>query len=399
MRPVLLKLGPWEPWQLGIVFVALVAASLLWRRVERRLDPTAAERRFSWPLTLGGCAAGAVALYLLVNRFAPVEVKSYGVMLLIAFTAGLWWLGRNAGEHGLQLPDIIDLGLTLLIGGVVGARGLYVLLEWGEYAKNPHTVVNVWEGGLSFHGGVLGAILAGLIYCAIKRFPFVLLADLCAAPLALGYSFARIGCFLNGCCQGGPTNLPWGVCFPATTPPGETPVPMQPTQIYASLASLGIFALLVRLRDGYPRRGYLVCTYLVVYSFVRFMLEYTRRGISAELATPAAPDAAQYALAAALLVLCLGFAATIVALGFRGGASRALPAGRRALIGLGALVVAAVTAGLGFAAGSSPALSWLSPLTKGQVASFAISAVMFTLVLSTWPSRLESSAARGDRDD
>ena len=330
MRPVLLKLGPWEPWQIGLVFVTLLAASLLWRRLEKRLDPTAPERRFSWPLTLGGCAAGAVVLYLLVNRFAPVEIKSYGVMLLVAFTAGLWWLGRNAGAHGLQLPDIIDLGLSLLIGGVVGARGMFVLLEWAFYAQNPHTVINVWEGGLSFHGGVLGAIIAGLIYARIKRFPFLLLADLCAAPLALGYSVARIGCFLNGCCQGGPTTLPWGVCFPANAAQGIPLVPVQPTQIYASLASLGIFVLLVHLRDRYPRRGYLIAAYLVIYSFVRFLLEYTRRGISAELATPATPDAAQYALGAALLMLCLVFAAAIVALGGRGGAMRSLSARRKA---------------------------------------------------------------------
>jgi prolipoprotein diacylglyceryltransferase len=147
MRPILVQLGPWEPWQIVFVFATLLAITLLWRRIEARLEGVDELRPIRWPATLGGCILGSAALYLLVNRFAPVEIKSYGVMLLVAFTAGLWWLGRNAPAQ-LELADIIDLGLTLLISAVVGARILYVAIEWGApggYAANPKTVLNVWE--------------------------------------------------------------------------------------------------------------------------------------------------------------------------------------------------------------------------------------------------------------
>ena len=142
-----------------------------------------------------------------------LPIRSYGLMMVVGFALGIWRAVRvSKKRYGIEPERVYDLALVLLVGGILGARVVYILLNpatesWGSFFA-------VWQGGLSFHGGLACAMLFGLVYTRIAKLPYWTCGDLVAPSLAIGYAFTRIGCFLNGCCYGRPTDLPWGVRFP-----------------------------------------------------------------------------------------------------------------------------------------------------------------------------------------
>ena len=282
MRSVLVSLGPIEwPGIFGIAAILMVAV-LLWRRLERILeeDQPQAPLDARWIVgALSFVAALSVALFFLINRFGPVKIRSYGVMLLVGFVAGIIYASRVGPQRGLKLSTIIDLVLLELISAIVGARVMFVALMYKDYVQNPSTVLDVWRGGLSFHGGLLGAVIATLIFSKVRKVRFTVLADILTPAIPIGYALTRIGCLLNGCCHGGPTDLPWGIIQPDS---GYT-CPLEPTQLYASAGSLVLFAILYWAWPRMHRPGQLFPLYMFTYSILRFLCEYTRRGFSAEV--------------------------------------------------------------------------------------------------------------------
>jgi len=267
-----------------------VAVGLL-RWLERRTDEQAAPDSTHPLLTVGIILAAAAALHWLVNHFAPVQIHSYGTMLIVALAAGIWWLSISGRPHGIPGIQWLDFALLILIGAVIGARVVFVILNWDQYAAAPVTIFSVWEGGLSFHGGLGGAIIAGYLFSRVRGMEFNLVADLATPATALGYSLTRIGCFLNGCCYGRACSSHWplGMVFPPGTAAGQAQVPIHPTQLYASFASIIIFYILVRVQPHIKARGNLFLFYLVLYSIYRFMVEFYRRGASAKVFESLAP--------------------------------------------------------------------------------------------------------------
>jgi len=239
-------------------------------------------------------------------RLGPIEIYSYGVMLMAAFIAAILWAGREAKRRGLQPSQIIDLSLWILLLGLLLARLFFILLNLEYYLSQPLSSLFFWQGrlgiqGLSFHGGLAGAILGLLLYSRRAKIPWLTLADICAPAAALGYGIGRLGCFLNGCCYGSPTDLPWGVRFLISPQSSLLTPPSHPTQIYSALASWAIFALLLWLRDRLRAPGQLFFAYLGLYSGARFLIEFLRRSFSAEIAV----DSLTYAQVASMLILAL----------------------------------------------------------------------------------------------
>ncbi len=292
MRSVLVELGPWQPGvavALGfVVAVVAVAYDVLFDMSQQHGTP----KLRAWRLVAvaaAGAAAG-VSLYFLVNYFAPVKVRSWGTMLMIAFGAGLWWMIHDTRNDDEITPDaLVDLTIVVLVGAIIGARGLSVWLNWNEFAQAPITVLYIWGGGLSFHGGLAGGLLAGSILIVRRKLPYGRMVDLVAPGLALGTAITRIGCFLNGCCYGAPTNLPWGVRFPELAVRDGGLIPRHPTQLYALVMNLVVFWLLLRIRPHLRRAGRLWLVYLVLYSIGRFIIEFWRKGATAEVFAPLAP--------------------------------------------------------------------------------------------------------------
>jgi phosphatidylglycerol:prolipoprotein diacylglycerol transferase len=211
-------------------------------------------------------------------------VHSYGTLLMLGFVGGMLLTAREAKRLKLSSELAVDLGLWVLVGGIVGARALFVALDWSDYAAHPAEALYVWQtGGLSFHGGLLGGVVAALLLARRRGVRFMALADMAAPGLALGYGIARFGCLLNGCCFGVPTSLPWGVRFPLFPDSSVLTEPSHPTQIYSALGSFVILAVLLRIRSRLPAQGQLFLLYLALYSVLRAGVEVLRKGATAQI--------------------------------------------------------------------------------------------------------------------
>jgi phosphatidylglycerol:prolipoprotein diacylglycerol transferase len=197
-------------------------------------------------------------------------------MMAVAFLAGLWTAGRRGIRDNLSPDSIMDLGPWLIVGTIVGARTLYVLTFWDtQFAHKPLAeIFKVWEGGLVFYGGLIGATVAGVAYLRLRKLPLWKMADAVAPSIALGYVFGRIGCLLNGCCYGRECHLPWAIQFPDRE--GLPTTPVHPTQIYDSLLNLGFYAFLAWLYRRKKFDGQVFGAYLIGYALLRSFVEMFR---------------------------------------------------------------------------------------------------------------------------
>lgn len=308
MRPVLLALGPWNLTALPVIFAVLYAIMLAWQWAEWRYGQGKKLDALRYGVTVVPAALLTVLVFLGVNKIAPVEIKAWGTMLVVAFAVGTFLLAVRGDRSVVKPAQAVDLALWALVGAIIGSRVIFVALDWEVYAGHPLKLLNVWEGGLSFHGGLLGALIAGLFFARRNHLSFWALLDEATPGIALGYCFARVGCFLNGCCHGHACNLPWAMNFPHGELPGQL---VHPTQLYALLSTAVIFVILSELRGKVRVRGHLFALYLALYSIERFLLEFTRAGATGKyVAAGAWLTAGQLASILIWLVAVLGMALT-----------------------------------------------------------------------------------------
>lgn len=195
---------------------------------------------------------------------------------MTGFAVGLWTAARRGRKDGILPEQIMDLGFWLMIGGLLGARTLYVISYWREYfAERPWTeIFMIQHGGLVFYGGLIGSTLACLIYVRIRKINFWKLADALAPSICLGYVFGRIGCLMNGCCYGRPWDAFWCIRFPADHE--SRGVPVHPTQVYDSLANLVLYGLLAWCYRRKRFDGQIFGLYLICYAVLRSLVEIFR---------------------------------------------------------------------------------------------------------------------------
>jgi phosphatidylglycerol:prolipoprotein diacylglycerol transferase len=146
--------------------------------------------------------------------FIDLSVKSYGFMMVVGFLAAVTVIRRLSAKITPDPQMITNAALYSLIGGVIGARIFFVIHYWDEFAERPIEIFYIWQGGLELLGGVVLAIAVIVFYLIYHKLPVRKYLDILAIGLMLALVFGRIGCFLNGCCYGKPTDLPWGVRFP-----------------------------------------------------------------------------------------------------------------------------------------------------------------------------------------
>lgn len=146
--------------------------------------------------------------------FIHLTVKSYGLMMVIGFLAAVYVIRRLSRDITPDPQLITNAALYSLIGGVFGARLFYVLHHFSDFKQEPASVFAIWNGGLELLGGVILAVAIIIFYLIYHKLPIRKYLDILAIGLMLALVFGRIGCFLNGCCFGKPTDLPWGVRFP-----------------------------------------------------------------------------------------------------------------------------------------------------------------------------------------
>jgi len=208
----------------------------------------------------------------------PLTIHTYGLMVALGILAGVglaeYLFRRSGGEPG----RVMDMALIVVICGIIGARLLFILINFNYYASNPLETIMVWKGGLVFYGGLLGGILALLGCIRFYRLPLWHMLDIGAAAIALGHSLGRLGCFTAGCCYGRLTDLPWAVTFsdPRSLAVDILDQPVHPTQLYSFLFLAGLAWFLVWLhpRKKFPGQG--AAAYLVLYGLFRFGVEFLR---------------------------------------------------------------------------------------------------------------------------
>jgi phosphatidylglycerol---prolipoprotein diacylglyceryl transferase len=203
-------------------------------------------------------------------RIGSLEITSFGVMVALGALAGLWVFRRELARA--KLPDAaLDAAVYGLIGGLLGAKLLYVFEHLGE---GSFFSLFLDRGGMSWFGGFVGGVLAGVATIRAKRWPMMAVLSAAAPALAIGQMLGRVGCFLVGDDYGSPTSLPWGVAFPRGLPPTTDRV--HPTQIYEAIFLAVLAWLLIRWRRrGVPDR-IVVGRYFLLAGAFRFLLEFVR---------------------------------------------------------------------------------------------------------------------------
>ena len=216
-------------------------------------------------------------MHPILLRLGPFTLYSYGVMLVIALATTTWLASRAAGRLPPSLiaitpEQVVDFSCLSLLGGIVGARLLYVVLQWSSFVESPQEIPALWHGGLVWYGGFAGGLLAGWLYVRVKRLVFLRVLDQFIPFLAAGHAIGRLGCFLNGCCYGKLTTAWWGVRFP-----GQDHAVI-PTQLLESAGLCALYLILRRLQQPSPLNtpGRVFGAYLLGYAVLRFLVEFLR---------------------------------------------------------------------------------------------------------------------------
>jgi phosphatidylglycerol:prolipoprotein diacylglycerol transferase len=225
-------------------------------------------------------------IYPFILHLGPVEITGYGIMMMVGFLTGGWLITLELRRRGLHEEYGADITVAAVIGGIIGAKVWYWVLNGGSLFS---------RGGLVWYGGFLGGFLAVALNGWRLKIPIRWTFHLCAPALAAAYALGRIGCFIVNDDYGHPTDLPWGVKFPQGLPPSTaqqmretfgipvapgtdpaTVLAVHPTQLYEAVVMLAVFALLWNYRTKDRPVGWLFGLYLVFAGIERFWIEILR---------------------------------------------------------------------------------------------------------------------------
>lgn len=210
-----------------------------------------------------------------IFRIGPLEPRWYGLMYLLGFLYTFHLLKKHHKWMGLENKDQADSILaTLVLGMILCSRFVYVVFyNWEATMQGPwYEPFAIWHGGLAFHGGLLGTVLASVYVSKRYRIPWLRLTDVLALSTPVGLGLGRIANFINGELWGRETNLPWGMVFP-----GAGPNPRHPSQLYeAFLEGLLLFVILKVLWRYQPKVGVVSSVFLIGYAVLRSLVELVR---------------------------------------------------------------------------------------------------------------------------
>lgn len=230
-------------------------------------------------------ALGVAFLSWLWSR-QSITLHSYGLFLVLGFFLSTWLACLEARRRGFDPNIILDAAMPLLLVSILLCRVLYFLIypsQWQGFGQ----FLQIWNGGLSFHGAIIGALGTLAYFSYARKIPFGTLCDSISPGMFLGYGVGRIGCFMNGCCYGHETHLPWATVFYDETNRALLTPPSHPAQLYSTILSLFIFAFMwrARTRPAFNRfPGQMAMLLLAFIAVERFIIEFFRKGATAPLA-------------------------------------------------------------------------------------------------------------------
>ncbi len=215
-------------------------------------------------------------IFFTLPFFPGLKLHTYGVLVALGFFVGIVWIHYEAKRLGEPVEKITDLCFYIIIASIVGSRLYYVVFEQPDFFSHPLDFFKIWEGGLSFYGGFLGANAIGFWYLHRHRLGFWKVSDIFVTGLAIGHAIGRLGCFAAGCCYGRPVpeGFHWGVIFP-NNPESLAPpdIFLYPTQLMEFAAEIFIFFVLVMFRKKKKFDGQVMLLYLILYPVFRVFAE------------------------------------------------------------------------------------------------------------------------------
>lgn len=256
-------------------------------------------------------------MFPVLFHIGSFPVRSFGILLIIGFFVGMMIAKKRAPRYGIDPNRLWDLAILLIVFGVLGARVVYIAQEWSYYSQHRNEIFSLKFDGLTSFGGLLFGLIVMVIWCKRTKTSFLAAMDVFAVPLLVAHAIGRVGCLANGCCYGGPTNLPWGVHF------HDVLGIHHPAQIYDSLMTLGGVGLLLLAERRHLAPGQSMSLMFLFYGLSRFIYEFWRAGSSSTY-WGSLPITEAQVMAGALVVA--GFVMFLI-FGRRGIATQEAPAG------------------------------------------------------------------------
>ncbi len=200
-----------------------------------------------------------------------LSINWYGIIFALSFLIAIPISVKLAKQRNITKQHIYDYFLYLIPSSVIGARLLAVILNFHLYQDNLLKILYIWEGGMAFHGGLIGAIIGTHFFCKKYKIHFYDIADVIVIPLALGIAVGRIGNFINQEFPGRPTNLPWGITY------DNIQGKRHPSQIYESIKNFIIFLILLNFyKIKNLKKGTIFWFFIFLYSLFRFFVEFVK---------------------------------------------------------------------------------------------------------------------------
>jgi phosphatidylglycerol:prolipoprotein diacylglycerol transferase len=223
-------------------------------------------------------------LYPEFFHIGPFAIRAYGVMLTISFMLGVYYIYRMSSKYKIDFNPLLTIAYIMIFGGVAGARLFYVIFHLGEFKDNWTSSFNPFQSGqfgiqgLNMYGGIVAAVILSYLYIRKKNLPLWKIFDIFAPTIGIGLMFTRVGCFLNGCCFGIPTELPWGISFPEGSIPHYVfgTAHIHPAQIYSSLYGLLLFVVLHWRLKHKIFDAQVVALLFMIESVFRYLIENVR---------------------------------------------------------------------------------------------------------------------------
>ncbi|MFH1255307.1 MAG: prolipoprotein diacylglyceryl transferase [bacterium] len=222
----------------------------------------------------------------------PINIHWYGFFIALGFLSALRAAIYLAKPHNIKKETIIDLSIWLIIFGIIGARIYDVFLEWRYFSSNFFDIFKIWQGGLAIHGAIIGGMAAVFMFGKKYKENFWRLTAIIASVLPLGQAIGRWGNYFNQELFGYPTNLPWGIPITAANRPLQyiNSEYFHPAFLYESLGNLIIFIILFSAHAYFMKKyknpeffKFQISAYLLLYSFLRFGIEFIRVDATPEI--------------------------------------------------------------------------------------------------------------------
>lgn len=203
----------------------------------------------------------------------PFEIRYYALAYLLGAVLTYFFIKKIAKERSLRIEDrdVLDFVAYTLLSIILFSRIFYVVFyNFSYFISNPFEIIAIWRGGLSFHGGLAGAVIAGIYFAGKWKISFWKLADMAVVPVAVCLFLGRIGNFINGELYGRLTSVPWAVKFK------DAEGYRHPSQLYEAGKNLFMFAVLYIIRNKKLKDGVMFSLFIVMYGALRFFIEFFR---------------------------------------------------------------------------------------------------------------------------